>query len=526
MGVFDRWRKQPEPETSYEEVALNDVLEKYDLVEVNDDDADNPYMLVTDKGTYEFKAKSSKPNNKQRKQLESELGASGYGDSFMSVGRNEYNPDMAGKNGLNKYDQMRRSDGVVRGTLRMVKTPVLAARWYIEPASESSIDQNIADFVWKCLTEYMSISFTQILTEALLMADFGHYLFEKVWMEKEIGGKKYLVWQKLAPRHPLDINEWKYDKNGGPKSVVMQKPEDPQGGGAFNQKEVEIEMDKLLIFTFDREAGNIEGISILRSAYKHWYYKEQLYKIDAIQKERHGIGIPVIKLPPSFTPEDKAAANQLGRNLRTNERAHVVLPPFWELTFAKLEGQPVDALKSIDMHDNAIRENILTDFRTKGGSNEEDQTLFLKATRFVADIVCESFNLYAIPQLVRYNFDRGGIPKLRARRIGEQQDWRTLSFAIRNLIGAGVIRPDDRLEAFIREEMDLPSADVKTVRVVQTPQAGQDGPATAPNATPGGSSGTVEPPKPPTTPHVGAPRQAPPAASLPNANAGTDRSGS
>ena len=174
MGVFDRWRKQPEPEPSYEEVALNDVLEKYDLVEVNDDDADNPYMLVTDKGTYEFKAKSSKPNNKQKKQLESELGASGYGDSFMSVGRNEYNPDMAGKNGLNKYDQMRRSDGVVRGTLRMVKTPVLAARWYIEPASESSIDQNIADFVWKCLTEYMSISFTQILTEALLMADFGH----------------------------------------------------------------------------------------------------------------------------------------------------------------------------------------------------------------------------------------------------------------------------------------------------------------------------------------------------------------
>lgn len=536
MGMFDRWRRTPlqELEASPDKrIGLDELLEKYDLVEVNDD-SDGTYAIVSERGDYMLRAKNSaKPTPKQQKQLESELGTSSYGSGFMSVGRTEYNTELAGKNGLEKYDQMRRSDGVVRGTLRMVKTPVLAARWYIEPASESSVDQNIADFVWKCLTEEMSISFTQILTEALLMCDFGHYLFEKVWAERVIDGHKRLVWSKLAPRHPLDIVEWQYDKNGGPKAVVMQKPEDPQNTSGISGEEITIEMDKLLVFTFDREAGNVEGISLLRSAYKHWYYKEQLYKIDAIQKERHGIGIPVIKLPPSYTAEDKAAANLLGRNLRTNERAHVVLPPFWDLLFAKLEGQPVDALKSIEMHDNAIRENILTDFRSKAsGSNEEDQTLFLKATRFVADIVCEAFNLYAIPQLVRYNFDRGGIPKLKARRIGEQQDWRTLSFAIRNLIGAGVIRPDDRLEAFIRDEMDLPKADLKTVRVVQTPQAGQDGAATAPNITPGSDTTSADPSaagtptlEPPKTPQADMPRQAAPKAMMPQANAGTDRSG-
>jgi hypothetical protein len=286
----------------------------------------------------------------------------------------------------------------------------------------------------------------------------------------------------------------------------------------------------MVVFTFDKEGSNIEGISVLRSAYKHWYYKEQLYKIDAIQKERHGIGIPVIKLPEGYSESDKAVADDLGRNLRTNERAHVVLPPRWEIMMLKLEGQPVDCLKSIEHHNDMIYQNVLGQFlEVSNTSSSEQISLFLKATRFVADIVTSTFNHYCIPQLVDYNFNGAAYPKLRARRIGEHADWRTLSFAIRNLIGAGVIIPDDVLEELMREEMDLPKADPETARLLPTPQAPDDDDDDG-SGTPGGNRPADGAPQAPKPPRVGMPRQTPVTGmrnqvGTPAPNAGRDESG-
>jgi hypothetical protein len=183
--------------------------------------------------------------------------------------------------------------------------------------------------------------------------------------------------------------------------------------------------------------------------------------------------------------------------------------------FAELHGHVVDALKSVETHDDAIRESVLAGFlKSAVTTKEEDQDLFLKAQRFMADIVCETINLYLIPQLVKYNFTRGNAPRLRARRIGEQGDWRTMSFAIRNLVGAGVIRPDDPLEAWIRDEMDLPKADPTTTRETATPQApggAKPGPAGNQNSNKN---------------KVGLPRQAPKApVGTGNKNSGKDVSG-
>lgn len=401
-----------------------------------------------------------------------ELGTSSP-SPWTSFTRQEYNPNLFGLKGLEVFDRMRKSDGTVRGTLRTIKTPALSGRWFVEPAQHpEATDADVerykmqARFIWCNLTEWMSISWPQVLTECMLMMDFGYYMWEKVWENRIIDGELRTVLAKLGPRHPMDVLEWKYDAHGGPVRVHMQPP----SVGPLQPQFIPIDIEKLLVFTFDREAGNIEGISVLRSAYKHWYFMEQLYKIDAIQKERHGIGIPVVELPMGFKEEDKALAENLAANIRTNDRAHIVLPPNWKLYMLKLEGQPVDALDSIEMHQAAIRENILANFITEG-AREEDLTMFLKASRFIADIVSETFNTYLIPQMIRFNWPlEEYYPKLRVRRVGESADWRTLSFAIRNLIGAGVIIPDRVLEDNLREEMDLPAVDEETSRLIATPQ--------------------------------------------------------
>jgi hypothetical protein len=215
-------------------------------------------------------------------------------------------------------------------------------------------------------------------------------------------------------------------------------------------------------------------------------------------------------------------AENLGRNLRTNERAHITLPPGWDIIFAKLEGQPVDTLKSIQFHDKAIQKNILAPFLEEGGK-EEDQDLFLKASRFIADIVIDVLNKYCIPQLVNYNWSVKKYPQLQARRIGEQGDWRTLSFAVRNYVGAGVITPDEELEKSIREQMDLPPADIATRREVATPQGGPDDDEDDDQGDGKDAKGKPAKAKPP---RVGPPRQGKPNPNAPSGKPrGSDQSG-
>lgn len=442
-------------EPSYPEVSPLELAEKYEILGVNDG-----VVVVTE-------LPASMQMNLQQTTVPldiRELGTTGI-TSYGSIFREEYNPEMRGTIGMEKYDKMRRSDAQVRASLKLVKIPVLSARWFIEPASEKKKDKKIADFIWKCLTKYMSMSWPQMLQEAMLMFDFGYYMFEKVYDIKTINGKQMVVWKKLAPRHPMDVWGWYYDNNGGPVGVDLYAP-----NGSSDS--VFLPIEKMIVFSYDKEAGNMEGISGLRSAYKHWFYKENLYKIDAIQKERHGIGIPVVKLPPGYRTQDKNLANELGRNLRTNEKAHVVLPPLWDLMMLKMEGQPVDCMKSIDHHNKMIMMNILAPFFDNGqNTNQEDMEFFLKGTRFMAEVIRDCFNKYAIPELVNYNFD--GVteyPELKVRRLGDTTDWRTMSFAIRNLVGAKVIIPDEALEVAIREEMDLTQMDKETQREVATPQ--------------------------------------------------------
>lgn len=443
MAILDRFRH----------TTLEDVTEDHDFVGWTEDNSAMMFAARPIPRTYSSDGADLR-----------ELGWTGQ-SNLVGFAREEYNPKLRGLAGLKIYDEMRRSDSQVRATLRLIKTPILAGTWYMEPATEDPLDVEVAEFVWDNLTKWMSISWAQVLYESLLMVDFGYYMFEKVWTVRD----DKIVWKKLAPRHPMDVQEWVMDDHGGPRGLVMYAPDD-----LFYEEGVFIPIDKLLVFSFDKEAGNLEGMSLLRSAYKPWYFKNNLYKIDAIQKERHGIGIPIIKLPANFTDGDKTLANEIGKNLRTNEKAHIVLPPNWVIEFADVKGNPVDAMSSIEHHDKQIARNVLGQFiNASSGSTELGEVnveLFNKATRYVSEFIKDTFNKYAIPQLVDFNFDVERYPELRFRRIGETTDWRTISFAIRNFVGAGIITPDEKLEEWTRNEMDLPRPQPSTARVVATPQ--------------------------------------------------------
>lgn len=424
---------------------IGQLLERYDVVDVEDN-----YMILAD------------PEPRPQAEHQLSKGTTEYGLS-LRIDHNLEFVDIGQRTTL--YREMRK-DGTVRNSLRVAKSPVLSARWFVKPATMEAIDIEIADFIWDNLTQWMSNSWPQLLIESLYMLDYGFYAFEKVY---DIDDQGRVIWKKMVPIHPAEVVEPMWDESdGGIAGLIIQGEDD----------DIEIPIDKLLIFTFDKEGGDVFGESVLRSAYKHYFFKERLLKIDAIQKERHGIGIPIIKLPVGYTLQDKQEAHRIGENLRTNERAHVVMPPGWDILFAKLEGHQVDALASAEYHGNQIYDNVMGSFMHSIGKRtiEYSEQMFLKGTRFTADLVRDVWNKYAIPQLVNWNWEVEHYPQLYVRRLGDVTDWRTLSFAWRNLAGMGGLTPDDKFEDWVRDEMDMPERDEATARIIPTPQRGAAGP--------------------------------------------------
>ena len=375
----------------------------------------------------------------------------------------ELNPDLMGRRAFETYDKMRKGDSSVRTSLRVIKAPLLAAQWYVEPANDTELDKDTANFIDAALNG-MSRTLEQYLWEALLMLDFGYYAFEKVFTTATFRpdragarARNVTTWKKWGPRHPLNTTGWSFDAHGGVQALK-------QRAGKDLTREVRLPIEDLMIFTLDEEAGNPEGISILRSAYSNWYIKNNLYKVDAIQKERHGIGIPRVKLMENYDTDDKTLARTLVQNLRTNEKAGVVEPPNIVVDFIEPKGNQVDVLESIRHHDLMIKSNVLAQFLALGtgesgsravGSVQED--IFIKSIHYVADLVCAVINKWAIPQLVNFNFDVEEYPTLKVRRIGDLTDMRALSIALRNMVEVGAMTVDPETEIWLRDYLDFPA---------------------------------------------------------------------
>lgn len=364
------------------------------------------------------------------------------------------------------YEEMTNSDAGVDISLRAAKTPVMGADYFIEPFDEQPDNMVIAEFVRFNLLNGTNAPFLLILEDILRMYEYGFSIVEKVWEQREwspsrqgANRRKYTMLRKLAPRPTPTVSEIVYDDNGGPTGIIQQavradgKPE-----------KVEIPIEKLIIFSNNKKGGNLEGKSLLRTAYRPWYFKKHLYNIDGIQKERHGIGFPVIELKQGYKDTEKAAAVEMVRNIRTNEHGGAALPPGWILRFVELPGQPVDVMRSIEHHDGQILLNTMTQFLLLGlegsgggrATSGAQQDMFNKSLRYVANLICESINLYVIPYLVGYNFPTDRFPRLRARNIGETKDLQQWASAIANLMAQNAITPDIETEQWVRQIIDAP----------------------------------------------------------------------
>ena len=404
------------------------------------------------------------------------IGQKRYGGTFFE----EFLPELRGKRGIAVYSEMAENDDVVGGILTAIELLLRQATWRVDPAGPEQADARAAEFVGQCLYD-MQETWTDTMSEILSFLTYGWSLHEIVY--KRRAGRqrnpalssKYddglIGWQKLPIRAQETLYEWVYDEHDN--LLAMQQLPPPDYGI------LEIPMEKALLFRTKSRKGNPEGRSILRNAYRSWYFKRRIQEIEGIGIERDLAGLPVIYTPEKLDvfKDDpkmqrvKAELQRYVKGIRRDEQEGVILPAGYKLELLSTGGsRQFDTNAIINRYDTRIAMTVMADFILLGhqgiGSyslSADKSQLFKEAIDTYLDIICEVFNRQAIPRLVEINREHfkglTDFPKLVHGDV-EHIDLGILGDFLQKMSASGILVPDDDIEDFIRQAAGLPERSV------------------------------------------------------------------
>ena len=395
----------------------------------------------------------------------------------------EFLPQLQGYRATQVFREMSDNDPVVGGIIFAIDKLVRQVKWRVQPASSSLEDRRNAKFLESCLGD-MSNSWENTISEILSMLIYGFSIHEIVYKRRNGGSgnpsessSRYedglIGWRKLPIRAQDTRQEWIFDENGGIAGMVQSAPPD------YTLRTIPIE--KALLFRTTSAKNNPEGRSILRNAYRPWYFKRRIEEIEAIGVERDLAGFPVMYVDPEImrTDASDAAKSIFGDykdaviNIRRDQQEGMILPAIYDdknnllyrLELISAGGsRQFDTDRIITRYDQRIATSVLADFIMLGQSANGSYALSSDKTNLFAislgcwmEIIESVFNEFAIPRLFEVNgFSTKKLPELKHGDI-ETPPLGELGNYIQVLAGAGVpLFPDDDLENHLRGLASLP----------------------------------------------------------------------
>lgn len=401
------------------------------------------------------------------------IGQNRYGGFFFE----EFLPELRGKKGINVYNEMASNDDVIGAILFAIETLLRQTDWNVQPAGDTEKDREAAEFVESCMND-MDKTWTDTISEVLSFITFGWSYHEIVYKRRmgrtknPITNSKYndglIGWRKLPIRAQETLYQWEYDDEDNLLGMTQMPPP--------NYGLLTIPIEKALHFRTKSRKDNPEGRSVLRNAYRSWYFKRRIQEIEGIGIERDLAGLPVLYGPEGLDlweqdNEDAqrtlAALETMVRNIRRDSMEGVVLPSGYKLELLSTGGaRQFDTNKIVDRYDTRMAMTVLADFiflghqQTGSFALSSDKTeIFAMAIGSFLDIICETFNNQGIPKLIdingKYFESITDYPKLVHGDI-EDQDIEKLAKYIKEMVGIGILSPDDELEDFVRQAGHLP----------------------------------------------------------------------
>ena len=388
------------------------------------------------------------------------------------------NPELLFPESVKVYKRMRREETQLQSVLKAVKLPIERTTWRLDV---DGVDPEVARFVEENLGLTTTgvakstrrrrgrFSWTDHLRLALTQLDFGFSFFEQIYEYRE--GRFHL--RKLGWRPQGTIAGIDVDRDGGLVAVKQ--------AGTLGSSDVSIPVSQLVAYVNEREGANWFGTPLLRPSYKYWLLKDRLLRVQAMTVERNGLGIPVYKgadlSDPALTPEqqqklardDIQAGLAIARSMRAGEQAGAAIPHGAALTLLGVDGDLPDADKPIRYYDEQMAKSALAHFLTLGtqtGSWALGTTFadfFTMSLQTVALQIADVATQHIVEDLVDINFGPDiQAPRIVFDEIGSQSA--PTAQALQSLVQTKVIRPDEKLETFMRRRHGLPEADQATAR--------------------------------------------------------------
>nr|DAW60850.1 MAG TPA: Portal protein [Caudoviricetes sp.] len=423
------------------------------------------------------------------------IGQKRYGGTFYE----EFLRELRGKKGIETYREMAENDDTIGAILFAVEMLIRQASWNVEPGGDTPKDKEAAEFVEQCMHD-MQDTWTDTISEILSFLTYG-WSFHEIVYKRRMGKTKdqktrskyndgLIGWRKLPIRAQETLYQWEYDDEDNLIAMTQLPPP--------NYGLITIPMDKAMLFRTKSRKGNPEGRSILRNAYRSWYFKRRIQEYEGIGIERDLAGLPVFTAPEDIAIWDeddpdmvklRTGMEAMVQKIRVDELAGIVKPHGFEFELLNSGGsKQFDTNAIIQRYDTGMAMTVLADFIFLGHQQvgsfalSSDKTeLFSMAIGAYLDIICETFNSQGIPQLIDVNgshFD--GItdyPKLAHGDI-ENADIQKLASYIKDMTGVGILVPDDGLEDYVREAAGLPerTSDTRTIDDKRVKQQNQNEP--------------------------------------------------
>lgn len=402
--------------------------------------------------------------------------------------RDEFQPQLYGRNAIRIYREMADNNATVGALLYAIKQIIRALGVRVEPAEGATGAEDMAEFA-ESLMDDMIGSWDGFLTDALTFLEYGFAPVEVVY-KRRLGKKDdpiktsrsddgYVGIAKLGLRAQETLVKWLMDENGN-ITGLQQQP--------WNGPMVDIPIEKLLLFRTTEERNNPQGRSILRSAWRAWYYLKRLEEIEAIGIERDLAGLPVVKVPSSLiqaangTGDDPttilarqtlASYQRMVVNIRRDEQEGVVIPSDrdekgnlqYDLTLLTSGGaRQFDTNAIITRYKQDILSTCLADFIMMGQAKVGTQSLadtkvemFMTAIQGTVNIIEAVLNRQLLPRVWALNgFDPDAMPCFRFEKV-QKPNLDEIGRYIKSLSDAGFNLAGDReTEEVAREIAGLP----------------------------------------------------------------------
>ncbi len=416
-----------------------------------------------------------------------ELGVTGL-QHYGGVLAEEFRPVLQGDRAVATYKEMSEEDPTIGGSLLTIDNLVRQVPWAFEPRPGTGAEgQRWADHMQSCLDD-MSMSWADTISSIFTQVPYG-WSYHNVVLKRREGEQPdrptdpkakpssdyddgLVGWRGIYPRSQDSKLRWEFDPTTGKTLGMWQQI---QGGAA-----VFIPLERSALFRTSTRKNSPEGVSVLRSAHRPWYFLRRIEEHEGIGIERDLAGLPVGGVPASWlsskaTPEQAQTVRimkQVLANIRRNANEGLLWPTDYDDKGNErfpLKLMSSGSRRQFDLNAVIMRKRgemalcLLTDWLLLGHEGVGSRALaeprvdgFNQALGTWTQGVAGVFDSHLTPRVMRANGVPAKLaPKLRPGKV-KQVDVERFATAWSQLVSSGAVTNDEPTENWARGEIGAP----------------------------------------------------------------------